>query len=649
MNTSLRVDQTPPTMPSTTSADPEVERIAGLERFKPNSEDAMRSWLEEKGVDLAQANSKKGLSDLYSKISTGEAELVYDAQTNTVYRLARVVRMDVTTTHQGEPYRMIELAQVFPDRDGRIRSAQVRDTTQLWETLNPNESDPVAAISRGLGEELGIAERDRHQLVVELVGNSRYIERPIDWPGIPSVIDEVRATVGVPEGLAPPAYFERNSQGSKLSFYVSIPDKPHAIEAITQILPHINYQPPGLTGPIKKELLVREIMGCANDRDRHANGCAVYMYGTGGGGQALHDLASLGGSSSFYSGGGFSYSTEDTATLLGYPPLKFVSSEVAEGLANAAYLKAQELWLSGRKQEAMPPRFIGVGYTAAIATNRERRGDDLVWLSVRTPDGLHTGCFHLHKRAGDEMRAKHNDAISELVLNGVASAVGASPIPVDSSVVTKGFGTNGEFTLNRVAPDNFLLERPCLVLRDGSIGTVDALTPDKYIIYPGSFRGLTAGHDLIARKAREATGKEVVLEISVRNADKGPVNRDEIARRLAGVRGRYHVVLVDKPLFTDKSRFYPRGMEFALGMDTVTRLVDPRFYDGSEEKRDAALGVLREKENRFWVLGRMMNGQPVRDVRTLPELKPHVDLFETLQGPLMDISSTLLHGPTPGK
>jgi len=606
-------------------------------------------------VDVHNADSAKGLRDLHQKIQSGEASVVYDPTSQQVYRIARVVRVvDATMTIQGRAYMPFEMVQIISPRapsngdvvaeGGSLSSplsptprALVRNTGELWETLHRTETDYVAAAQRGVGEELGIPVAERSRIEVTTEQPTTYIEEPIDWPGIRSVLTEVRATAVIPEDLSKPGFVEKSADGTKTTIIVAVPREGDVLENLKIVWPDVQYAAPRVQVSSPREQLIRDIM-------RHADNSSMYTILTGGGGEAIHDLARYGGSSKMYSGARFPYSTRETAELLGYDPGKYVSSEVSEGLANAAYLQAQANWVRDSQRGTEPPKFIGLGVTAAIATNRQRRGENAVWMSVKTPDGLYTGKFTLSSDWGDEVRERHNDAIATLALNALAQAVGANQMPFTSEIVSSGLGEGGTSQLARVAPDNFQLERPCLIMRDGTIGTFDSISPEKHIIYPGSFRGFTAGHDLLARKVQEATGKGVILEISVSNADKAGIDRDEVARRLVGARGRYEVLLVQKPLFVDKSRLYPPGTQFALGMDTALRLVDPRYYGNDVTARDRVLGAFGERRNRFWVMPRRDESGKAKHLGDIAEFRDWPDLFKQLHGAL-DVSSTMLHGP----
>ena len=65
-------------------------------------------------------------------------------------------------------------------------------------------------------------------------------------------------------------------------------------------------------------------------------------------------------------------------------------------------------------------------------------------------------------------------------------------------------------------------------------------------------------------------------------------------------------------MFFEKARLFP-GCTFVIGSDTAVRLIDPRYYDGSNVKMLNALEEMRGQGCRFLVAGRVSGG----DFRTL--------------------------------
>ena len=171
--------------------------------------------------------------------------------------------------------------------------------------------------------------------------------------------------------------------------------------------------------------------------------------------------------------------------------------------------------------------------------------------------------------------------------------------------------------------------------------------PVKAGVLPGSFSPLHQGHERLAQVASEMLGEQVVLEISVINVDKPPLDEQEVRRRICPIQGRWCVVLTRAPTFREKAALFP-GCTFVAGWDTAVRLVDPRYHGGKEAAVQAALGEIRASGCRFLVAGRFHDGA----FRTLADIaipREFADLFEPIPESRLrfDISSTDLRTAKP--
>ncbi len=204
--------------------------------------------------------------------------------------------------------------------------------------------------------------------------------------------------------------------------------------------------------------------------------------------------------------------------------------------------------------------------------------------------------------------------------------------------------------------------------------------PPGTVVLPGSFNPLHKGHEALAAAAlgflRTPAAKEgggaslphppcgmVVYELSATNADKPPMPAAELGARLAqfvgtvlpaGVvggevasgaageapgawpaehtsyrSGKHAAVLVtDAPLFVQKGALLP-GAFFVLGVDTVVRLVDAKYYGGSRDSMLVQLAGLLSSKCRIVVAGRVM------------DKGPHAGVYLGLQDVLSDIPAPL--------
>ena len=148
----------------------------------------------------------------------------------------------------------------------------------------------------------------------------------------------------------------------------------------------------------------------------------------------------------------------------------------------------------------------------------------------------------------------------------------------------------------------------------------------------------------MAAVGREITGLDAVLELAVLNVDKPPLQESEIMRRLSGLKGEGKVALTRTPTFQQKSEVFPNSA-FLIGWDTMIRVIDPKYYGGSETAMLTALAEIWARGCRFLVAGREMNGT----FRTLDEVaipQGFQPLFQAIpeQRFRADVSSTELRG-----
>ena len=98
-------------------------------------------------------------------------------------------------------------------------------------------------------------------------------------------------------------------------------------------------------------------------------------------------------------------------------------------------------------------------------------------------------------------------------------------------------------------------------------------------------------------------GIEVHFELSVVNADKPELPREEVERRVKQFAHVGPVWVTRAATFQAKAELFP-DTAFVLGWDTAVRVIDPKYY-GSETERDAALRALLTCGCRLVVGGRL--------------------------------------------
>ncbi|MDG0865491.1 hypothetical protein [Candidatus Lucifugimonas marina] len=144
-------------------------------------------------------------------------------------------------------------------------------------------------------------------------------------------------------------------------------------------------------------------------------GCIVV---TGSGIQAISDLFAEPGASRTILEAQVPYSRKALHEFVGEPTEQHVSANEAQLMARAALKRAQQL---AEGDDGDQPLF-GVGCTAAVATDRVRRGEDRAHIAWATNTGSGGGSIWFDKQS--RSRADEDAIVSAIVLNSIAEALG---------------------------------------------------------------------------------------------------------------------------------------------------------------------------------------------------------------------------------
>ena len=137
-------------------------------------------------------------------------------------------------------------------------------------------------------------------------------------------------------------------------------------------------------------------------------------------------------------------------------------------------------------------------------------------------------------------------------------------------------------------------------VRIGSGGEEGSSDPAPECLLPGSFNPVHDGHRRMLATAAARLRIRAAYELAIVNPDKPPLSPEDAAARLARFAEGDSVWLTCAPTFPEKTRIF-RGAAFAVGVDTIVRIADPRYYGGPAGLR-TAISVLGEC--RFLVFGR---------------------------------------------
>jgi nicotinamide mononucleotide (NMN) deamidase PncC len=310
----------------------------------------------------------------------------------------------------------------------------------------------------------------------------------------------------------------------------------------------------------------------------------------GGGVGAAEQLLTVPGGSRTILEVSVPYSEEALAGFLGRRPESFCSADTARALAARALERAR--WLAASSAVA------GAGCTASLRSDRPKRGDHRFYVAVQTARRVLTRSATFVKDARD--REGEEAVVSAVVLNLLAEAFGLEErVP---SLLLPGEELTGDSAA--AGPLAAFLAGEGEVLCIEPDGKMNPAAPPPPLLLSGSFNPLHEGHTTLANVAASLFGAPVAFELSVQNADKPPLADEEVRARMAHFAWRAPVWLARAPTFTAKARLFP-GTTFVVGADTAVRILDPRYYAGSESNRDAELAGFRSRGCRFLVAGRV--------------------------------------------
>ena len=354
---------------------------------------------------------------------------------------------------------------------------------------------------------------------------------------------------------------------------------------------------------------------------------------TGGGSRGVSWLLNHPGASRALVEAQVPYRAEAIADYLGSPGPHRVREETARLLAARARARALRL---ARHEGA-----AGAGATAALATDRVRRGKDRAFVCTRGPLAYSFASLRFDPGAAD--RLSQEEVLSAVLVGRCAAA---------SGVEVRGDGGPVLPSWVRVEASEAAVDEALEGLLEGRLEAVEmearggpgrpAAPGQGRILVAGSFNPFHAGHAGLAEAAERLSGRRACFELSVENVDKSPLDYREILDRAGQPRGGRRLLLTREPTFLGKARLFP-GCWFAIGFDTAVRLVEPGYYGGNRHGMDRALGELRDLGVRFLVSGRAWEGEyrGLGDVRVPGEF---ADLLEEIPEAefRLDVSSTQL-------
>jgi nicotinamide mononucleotide (NMN) deamidase PncC len=340
----------------------------------------------------------------------------------------------------------------------------------------------------------------------------------------------------------------------------------------------------------------------------HQSGKQLMLSITGGGSGAISALLEVPGASASVLGAFVPYAPTALASWLGGPVDHYCSERTARAMAMEAFQLARQF------SSEEPAKLRGIGATASLATNRPKRGPHRVHVAWQSSNATVALSCELVK--DQRTRAEEEAIATELVLAAVAEACGVEDRAVLEPAIAESVQRREQHA--EAAWTELLLGKRHSVAMPDS-GQRESEMPR--ILFPGAFNPLHAGHEQMAKLAAVHLGMPVTFELSILNVDKPPLDFIEISDRLQQLAGR-QVLLTRAQTFAEKSALAP-GCVFVVGIDTLSRIGDTRYYEGDAAQRDAAIATIEKHGCRFLVFGRLVDNRfmNVSDVDLPTELR----------------------------
>jgi len=300
---------------------------------------------------------------------------------------------------------------------------------------------------------------------------------------------------------------------------------------------------------------------------------------TGGGSLLLSDLLTEPGASATVLAASVPYTNTALATTLGGAPDQACSTATALALSMAAWQQARQL-----APEA--DNLFGFGCTAALATNRHRRGPHRAHLAVHTIAA--TSLLTIEFDKADTDRPREELALLEQSYELLAHALEIEPLQTENEADKRAPGRSHsdhfqvELSQHRAHPSWRALLSGASVAQAQPAGGAGV-----QLIFPGAFNPLHEGHTQMAAYASKRHGTPAAFEISIDNVDKPALTYIDVGARVKQFANR-PLWLTTLPTFIEKARQFPNAT-FVVGVDTLRRIGQQRYYSNTKDSNAKAM------------------------------------------------------------
>jgi nicotinamide mononucleotide (NMN) deamidase PncC len=382
----------------------------------------------------------------------------------------------------------------------------------------------------------------------------------------------------------------------------------------------------------------------------------IVLAAAGGGSRAIADLLEVPGASRTLLEAFVPYSDQAMIDYLGSRPDEFCSNRTARAMAMAAFLHARKLLGgtagasggtasasggtasasggtasalggtasasgSGDTTVAQAPgattnfklvpglpssalgatTTAGVACTAGLLTDRPRRGSHRIHVALQT--AALTATWSLELLKDRRSRSEEEHVAGRMLLNAVAESCSLeNRLTLD---LLEGEKVEESRTTALRPWQDLLLGKVEIVSEGGRafLPATGKTIPANPAILSGAFNPLHVGHRRIAEIGADLLKKPVIMEITILNPDKPPLDYYEIDRRTKQFSPEQPLLLTRAATFDEKARLFP-GATFLVGADTLRRIAMDRYYHNDTAACRACLEYISGRGCHFLVFGR---------------------------------------------
>jgi hypothetical protein len=306
---------------------------------------------------------------------------------------------------------------------------------------------------------------------------------------------------------------------------------------------------------------------------------------TGGGALLLADLLTVAGASATVLEARVPYAATALAQFIGAVPEQACSVATACDIAMAAFQRAHALATDE------PQYLFGLGCTASLATSSPKRGEHRAHIALQTLAETRTWSVTFTKDARDRLAEER--LLADILLTALAET-----LELEQSLdldLREGETIDGD---RSVAPPQW---GDILLGRVRAVHVHHEAVPT--VLFPGAFNPLHDGHLAMARHAERLYGEPVTFEICANNVDKPQLNYLSLRHRVSQFGATTPLWITNTPTFLEKARCFP-AVKFVVGVDTIERVGDAKYYGGDQERLGSAVGEISGLGCRFLVFGR---------------------------------------------